>query len=160
MSEKPMTLNEAQKHAHRMVREKMAVKFMADVIDATVWADDTRKTAELAVKNARKQVQVIKDLQDKLEGENMALATAQRDMKRRGQALSEKIVTYEKSVETRMAELDDRYEREAEENDAQIALLETSKETLLGEVSALRAEKASIEGVIEAFRKANAGGDT
>ena len=150
-----MTLHEAQQHVHRMVRERRAVEFMAGVIDAAVWSEDATKNADLAIRNARKQVQAIESQKDKLEAQTLAILASHEDMQRQGQALSEKLAVYEKSIEVCMAALDGEYEKEAERLDAQVALLEASKETLLGEVSVLRAEKASIEGVIEAFRKAN-----
>ncbi len=157
--DKPMTLNEAQKHAHRLVRERKAMEFMADVIDAAVWAEDGMKNAELAVETAQEQVHVLEGHKVQLEAENLALEEAQENTKRRGRELSETLVTYEAIVNGRLEALDTEYAKHAEELGAQTALLEASKETLLKEVAALRADKANIEGVIEAFQRANAGSD-
>lgn len=159
MSDKPMTLHEAQQHAHRMVRERRGVEFMAGVIDAAVWAEDGMKNADLAVRNSRNELDVIKDLQDKLEAENVALVATHEDLVRRGQFLSEKLVTYEKSVEVRMAALDGEYEEKAGGLDERIGVLQVQKDELEQQVAALATEKAHIEGVVEAFRKANAGSE-
>ncbi len=157
--DKPMTLNEAQKHAHRLVRERKAMEFMADVIDAAVWAEDGVKNAKVEVENTQEQVHVLEGHKVQLETENLALAEAQEDMKRRGRELSETLVTYEATVSGRLETLDTEYTKHVEELSAQATLLEASKETLLKEVAALRADKANIEGVIEAFQRANAGSD-
>ena len=153
--DKSMTLHEAQQHAHRMVRERKAVEFMAGIIDAAVWAEDGVKNAELAVENARKQVEVAEDQKSRLENGNLALMAAQEKMQRQGQVLSEKFATYEKSVEVRMAALDGEYEEKAERLDERCAVLQVQKDELEQQVAALATEKAHIEGVVEAFRKAN-----
>ena len=155
MSEKPMTLNEAQQHAHRLARERKAMEFMADVIDAAVWAEDGVKNSELAVENARKDLQAIKDIQDKLLTENVAIVAAQEDLVRHGRELSETVAVYEKTVEVRMAALDGEYEEKAEGLDERLQVLQVQKDELEQQVAVLATEKAHIEGVVEAFRKAN-----
>ncbi len=153
--DKPMTLNEAQKHAHRLVRERKAMEFMADVIDAAVWAEDGVKNAELAVENAQEQVHVLEGHKVQLKTENLALEAAQEDLKRRGRELSETVVIYEKSVEVRMSALDGEYEEKAERLDERLQVLQVQKDELEQQVAALAAEKAQIESVVAAFQKAN-----
>ena len=155
MSEKPMTLNEAQKVAHRLVRERKALEFMAGVIDTAVWADDTRKNAERAVEDAQDQVHVLEGRKAQLQTENLALEAAQGDLKRHGKELSETTIVYEKTIEVRMAALDGEYEEKAEKLDERAEVLRRQKDSLEQTVAALTAEKAHIESVVEAFRKAN-----
>ena len=155
MSEKLMTLNEAQQHAHRLVRERKAMEFMADVIDAAVWAEDGMKNADLHVKNARNEVEATELRKVQLKAENLALEAAQEDLQRHGKELSETVAVYEKSVEVRMAALDEEYEEKAEKLDERLQVLQVQKDELEQQVAALATEKAHIEGVVEAFRKAN-----
>ncbi len=150
-----MTLHEAQQHAHRMMRERKAVEFMAGVIDAAVWAEDGVKNADLAVRNSRNELDVLEGLKVQLNVDNLSLRAVQEDMQRQGQALSEKLVVYEKSVEVRMAALDSEYEEKAERLDERYAVLQVQKDELEQQVAALATEKAQIESVVEAFRKAN-----
>ena len=153
--DKPMTLNEAQKHAHRLVRERKAMEFMAGVIDAAVWAEDGVKNAKLAVEDAQKQAHVLESYKAQLKAENLAFEAAQEDLKRHGRELSETVAVYEKTVEVRMAALDGEYEEKAEGLDERLQVLQVQKDELEQQVAVLATEKAHIEGVVEAFRKAN-----
>ena len=152
--DKSMTLHEAQQHAHRLVRERKAMEFMAGVIDAAVWAEDGVKNSELAVENAQKQVHALEGHKAQLKAENLALGAAQDDLKRHGRELSETVATHENAVEVLMATLDGEYEEKAERLDERIGVLRGQKDELEHQVAALATEKAQIESVIAAFQKA------
>ena len=159
MAKEEMTLNDARKKVRQVTRFVRMFQDIEEVLDVAISSEDQAKMADLHVKNARNEIGALRDRTVEIEQQNVALLAVQEDMQRQGQFLSEKFSAYEKSVEVRMAALDSEYEERAERLDERYEVLQVQKDELEQQVAALATEKAHIEGVVEAFRKANAGSE-